>query len=105
MAKLKVGDAKAYCKIGSAKAQYYKVGVFYKDSDRGSLALKIDTLPISGLGWTGWINIFEEDRKAETAGPDVSTCPLCGGIQPRDAKGLVCNQGHRPAPADDDIPF
>ena len=110
MSKIKIGDAKAYCKTPNRlKARYYKVGVLYKDSDRGGLSLKIDTLPIQGLGWDGWINIFEEDKKSETAVLDSVICPVCADPVHRDAKGFVCSQGHRaehlPAPADDDIPF
>ena len=76
MSKIKIGDAKAYCKQGNDKTHYYKVGVLYKDSERGNLSLKIDTLPIQDIGWNGWINIFEENKK-ESSGPDTPTYPIC----------------------------
>jgi len=69
MAKEVIGDACAYIpgpRQGD-KARYHKIGIAMQEGDR--LSLKLDTLPLPGTGWTGWINIFPNDRPARPADP------------------------------------
>lgn len=63
MAKEILGDACAYIpgpRQGD-KARYYKIGLAMQDGDR--ISLKLDTLPLPGTGWGGWINIFPQERR------------------------------------------
>ena len=61
-----LGDAHAYIKVGQAKAQYPRIGSAFRD-ERGQISLKIDTLPLPGSGWTGWINIFPRKASGQKA--------------------------------------
>ena len=68
MSKILMGDVCAHipgAKYGE-KGSYRKIGVAFKDSDTGSISIKLDTLPLPGCGWVGWCNIFEE-REAKPA--------------------------------------
>jgi hypothetical protein len=63
MVKSVLGDACAYIpgpRQGD-KARYYKIGLAMRDGDR--ISIKIDTLPLPGMGWSGWINIFPSERQ------------------------------------------
>lgn len=53
-----LGDACAFIPgSNGAKNRYMKIGVAMKDH-QGRMSLKLDTLPLSGSSWEGWINIF-----------------------------------------------
>jgi len=69
MAMKKLGDACAYIPQGGGKkALYVKIGAAFIDEEDNWVALKLDSIPIPGSGWTGWINIFnEETRKTAPA--------------------------------------
>lgn len=57
MAKKILGDACAYIPAApGGKNRYMKIGIALTDGDR--ISLKLDTLPIPGTGWEGWVNIF-----------------------------------------------
>ena len=65
-----LGDACAYIrKQGDAKAIYRKIGVAFID-DQDRISLKLDTLPIPGDGWVGWVNIFPSEKAARTSPQD-----------------------------------
>lgn len=40
------------------RTSYPRVGTLFVDSTDGRLVLKLDTLPIQGSNWQGWINFF-----------------------------------------------
>lgn len=85
-----IGDACAYIKQpGGEKAKYYRIGSAYRDGER--ISIKIDTLPLSGIGWDGWVNVFRRDA----------------GERPRTPSRVGLATGERPADAfdDDDLPF
>jgi hypothetical protein len=69
-----LGYVSAYIpKTPTMKAQYNKVGVAFTDDD-GRISIKLDSIPIAGGGWAGWLNIFppnEKDSrpKAKDGGP------------------------------------
>ena len=57
MAKKILGDACAFIPAApGGKNRYMKIGIALTDGDR--ISLKLDTLPIPGAGWEGWVNIF-----------------------------------------------
>lgn len=91
MSKDFIGDLCAFIpkRPGQDKPSYPRVGSAFKDSGDGRISLKIDTMPITGGGWEGWLNIFPRDKGERT-----------GTIPPtRPSKGLPF------ADMDDDIPF
>lgn len=71
MSKELVGDVCAYMPAREAggKARYPRIGIAFKD-DRGQISLKIDTLPLPGTGWDGWVNIFPRTEKSQSADAD-----------------------------------
>ena len=71
MSKVPAGRVMAHCpgKGANGKAQYISMGLAFKDTDTGYLSLKIDALPIASAGWSGWVNIFADDRKPVDAKP------------------------------------
>lgn len=85
MSKDFIGFVKAHCpgKGKDGKARYITLGGAYKDSTSGSISFKIDALPVEASGWSGWCNVYSDDRP-----------PQSGGV-PRS----------RFVPDDDDIPF
>ncbi|HAN92592.1 MAG TPA: hypothetical protein DCQ33_11010 [Nitrospira sp.] len=57
MAKKILGDACAFIPgVAGNKNRYMKIGIAMTDGDR--ISLKLDTLPLPGTGWEGWVNIF-----------------------------------------------
>ena len=59
----KLGDAMAHIPGSKgAKSQYRKIGTVFK-RDEGDLVIKIDTLPIPGSGWEGWVNVWTDASK------------------------------------------
>ena len=80
MSKIAIGDFCAHVPSGQAgvKGTYKKIGVVFRDSERGGLSVKIDTLPIPGSGWVGWCNIFEEQDKpaAPRPRPPIASNPF-----------------------------
>lgn len=64
MAKKILGDACAYIPgVNGGKNRYLKIGMLMQD-ERARYTLKIDTLPLPGTGWEGWVNVF--DNKNDT---------------------------------------
>lgn len=64
------GEVSAYTPgKNGAKGTYRRIGSFFQGDD-GRLSAKIDTLPIPGTGWEGWINFF---AAYDTAPIPVST--------------------------------
>lgn len=58
MTKEVIGDACAYipgARPGD-KTRYPRIGLAMQDN--GRISLKLDSLPLPGTGWTGWIYIF-----------------------------------------------
>lgn len=96
MSKELIGDAKAYIpgKNGE-KARYLTIGAAFKDPTDGRISFKIDTLPVEGSGWTGWVNVFERDAN--------------GAYKKGRSEQGGGNPYHKPATdfgdPDDDIPF
>jgi len=81
MSKEVIGDACAFIKgTGGEKNKYPRIGLALKDDD-GRISIKIDTIPLPGTGWEGWVNIFPKD----------------GDSKPRVARPSTFS--------DDDIPF
>lgn len=68
MSKEILGDACAYIApaIRGGKARHLKLGTAMQDGDR--LSLKLDTLPLPGSGWEGWINIFPPRDRLDSRG-------------------------------------
>ena len=60
MSKDFIGDLCAYIpkQPGQNKASYHRVGSAFTDSENKQISLKIDTMPIQGSGWGGWLNVF-----------------------------------------------
>lgn len=71
MSKEILGDACAYIAptVRGGKARYHKIGIAMRDSDGDRISLKLDTLPLPGSGWEGWINIFPSERQPRPADP------------------------------------
>jgi len=87
MSKKFLGDACAYIPgVNGEKNKYLRIGSALQDGD-GRLSIKIDTLPNSGSGWGGWINVF----------PRVEKDPKKAARQKEVDKFIDDNQ--------DDIPF
>jgi len=95
MAKEIIGDACAYIPgVNGVKNRYFKIGTGMRDGDR--ISVKIDTIPLPGLGWDGWVNIFP---RQDPLGP----VPAFAGPPP-------ARQRRPPGPSGfddlaDDIPF
>ena len=71
----RIGNAKAFIAAADSatgKAQYIYIGAVFKKGEE--FVLKIDSLPLPGCGWQGWVNIFPDDKKSErpTRGGDVN---------------------------------
>ena len=64
MSKEFIGDACAYIPAAdrSSKTQYPRIGVAFCDTEDGRISIKLDTLPLPGANWSGWINIFPRDK-------------------------------------------
>lgn len=60
MSKELLGDLCAFipAKSASDKNRYPRIGTAFIDSEDKRISLKIDSLPIDGSGWLGWVNIF-----------------------------------------------
>lgn len=87
-----IGDACAFIKTPEGQPnRYLKLGLAMKEGDR--LSLKLDTLPLPGCGWDGWINVFpHKDREGKTP-PAIAL---------RTQRAAVSEDWHN---MDDDIPF
>jgi hypothetical protein len=74
---------------GNEKTRYVNMGALFQRDD-GSLALKIESIPV---GFTGWVSFYEprakdgEQRPQKTQRPQRTQAPETGGFE------------------DDDIPF
>ena len=93
MAKKILGDACAFIPgVAGGKNRYMKIGIAMTDGDR--ISLKLDTLPLPGTGWEGWVNIFPSSN-------DTSNKPVPAFAGPLDTP----RAGTRRVVEDDDIPF
>ncbi len=63
----------------TGKAIYRNIGAWYTDPDHPDRppSLKIDTLPLPGSGWDGWVNLFHKDegKTPSSAKEKFSTFP------------------------------
>ena len=96
---------------GEIKKRYAKIGALFSRDD-GSLAIKMDTVPV-GDEWNGWLNLYPDDYKKET----VKTSPQPQqGYQASTEAQPSYQKNQRPGPKettysntmvnqDDDIPF
>ena len=69
-----IGDACAYiaAEAKGGKAKYLRIGSAMQDDKDQRISLKIDTLPLTGSGWQGWINIFPpKEAREKPLGEDV----------------------------------
>jgi hypothetical protein len=75
-----IGDACAHipAHANGGKAAYRQIGKAFKDGDGDGdrISIKIDTLPLPGSGWEGWINVFPPKQDLDPA-PDSSE-PIAG---------------------------
>ena len=97
MARSVIGDACAYIpglRQGD-KARYYKIGLAMQDGDR--ISVKVDTLPLAGMGWSGWINIFPQERPTRPVDPRDQS--VGNSLPPRAAGASGFDD------MEDDIPF
>lgn len=83
---------------GQPKNKYLNVGALFARDD-GSLAIKLEALPIGVPQWTGWISAFPaRPKEAHAAAP-----PAPQAVSPRQAPAAP--QYRQSSPLDDDIPF
>lgn len=68
MSLTKLGDACACIPQANGQNVYRKIGAFFTDA-RGNTCMKIDTLPLSGSGWEGWVNCFAARTPTDKAQP------------------------------------
>ena len=73
MAKEIIGDACAFIPGHGDKNRYIKLGIAMKEGDR--ISIKIDTLPLPGCGWEGWINIFPNKGELRAINPSAAARP------------------------------
>lgn len=71
MSKRNIGDVCAYVPATQpgAKARYLRVGSAFVDEETDRLAIKLDTLPLPGAGWDGWLNVFPPRNPGEEQAP------------------------------------
>ena len=88
---------------GEIKKRYAKIGALFSRDD-GSLAIKMDTVPV-GDEWNGWLNLYPDDYKKEAAQPSpqpqqgYQPSPQSQPPQPQ------AQQSYQAANQNDDIPF
>lgn len=87
MAKEFLGDACAFIPgpQGEGKNKYYRIGSAYRDGER--ISFKIDTLPLAGSSWEGWVNVFPR------------------GLQDNNPRSKSPSASHLSSLMDDDLPF
>ena len=66
----------SYTKDGVEKTKWLKVGVCV-DTKQGGLAIKLDSLPVSGFD--GWLSLAEPDEKDEQKSHDEQ--PKSSGLE------------------------
>ena len=68
-----IGDACAYFPAEyGGKPRYAKIGTAFRDGTR--ISLKIDTLPLAGSGWQGWVNVLATSKFPSP--PPLEEAPL-----------------------------
>ena len=74
MSKDFIGDLCAYIpkRQGQPKPSYHRVGSAFRDSTTQQISLKIDTMPIAGCGWEGWLNVYPRKEEGAQAKPSTS---------------------------------
>ena len=56
-----IGDACAYFPAEyGGKTRYAKLGTAFREDNR--ISIKIDTLPVAGSNWQGWVNILPTSK-------------------------------------------
>ena len=96
---------------GEIKKRYAKCGALFSRDD-GSMAIKMDTVPV-GDEWNGWLNLYPDDYKKETAQPNTQPQQ---GYQESTQPQPSYQRDQRPGPkdithsntmisSDDEIPF
>jgi len=96
---------------GEVKKRYAKVGALFSRDD-GSMVIKMDTVPV-GDEWNGWLNLYPDDYKKETAQPNTQPQQ---GYQESTQPQPSYQRDQRPGPkdithsntmisSDDEIPF
>jgi hypothetical protein len=58
---LKVITGKYTDKNGAEKKRYTTVGSLFEDG--GNFKIKLDSIPLSEGGWSGWINCYDLEEK------------------------------------------
>jgi len=83
-----IGDACAHipAHANGGKSAYRKIGTAFKDGTK--ISIKIDTLPLPGSGWEGWVNVFPSKDGLGPAPKFAGPLPQANGFD-----------------APDDIPF
>ena len=84
---------------GEIKKRYAKVGALFSRDD-GSMAIKMDTVPV-GDEWNGWLNLYPDDYKKETAQAPQGYQPSPQTQPPQPQ----AQQSYQPVDPNDDIPF
>ena len=75
-----LGDVCAYIPAqgNDTKNRYPKIGTAFIDHDNESrISIKLDTIPLAGGGWNGWVNIFPP-RSKESAKHAIVPVPDAG---------------------------
>lgn len=91
MSKTLLGDVCAHIPgPAGAKGKYPRCGTAFVDDKDGRISIKLDSLPLAGGGWIGWMNIFP--RKA-------------AGERPIGDDTSKFSTGPQASFGDDDIPF
>ena len=64
MSRSLLGDVCAYIpkRTEQDKPSYHTIGLAFIESDTQRISIKIDSIPIAGGGWEGWLNIFPRKR-------------------------------------------
>ena len=52
--------------VSGEKSSYPRIGSAFRDTKDDRIVLKIDTLPLSGSTWQGWVNLFSRDGKVSS---------------------------------------
>jgi len=69
------GDACAYIKgEGGEKNRYLKMGTAILRPDN-SLSIKLDSMPLTSVGWQGWINVFWKDENGQNVARPQAAVP------------------------------
>ena len=79
---------------GEIKKRYAKVGALFSRDD-GSMAIKMDTVPV-GDEWNGWLNLYPDEYKKEMAQPNSQPQTYQQDYQPI-TEPQTYKQGYQPS--------